>query len=216
MLIDVTNSVTEWIFPRKCFVCNVDVEHGNLCVHCQSFCHACPQALIYTNNVNAIFYYELTIKKIIRGAKFNKNSCLLHLLFRLVHEEIIRSRLIEALKEFAPNAVTFVPSHWLNRIARGVELPFIFARLLADQLGVPLITLLSRRHFLRRQTLLQRKSERKALIVGSFVLKRSTKTFERLVLVDDLVTTGATFDESKKMLKEICNNIRCIAIAKTP
>lgn len=217
MLIDCTNPVTDWIFPRRCLVCHLDIAQQNICVTCLSLCHIYPIiSLLNTKNYAAIYYFELVIKQLIKNAKFYKNILHAHLLITLIKKQLLSSDLINQIQLFAPSVITYVPTHWLNRLNRTIDLPQFFAQLLSDQLYIPVRPLLSRTQFHSRQVLRTTRNERIVGIKGSFKLNNKLVSYERILLVDDIVTTGATFDESKKMLREICNNILCLAIAKTP
>ncbi len=90
-----------------------------------------------------------------------------------------------------------------------------FAEIFASKLKIPMVSLLKKNKFLNRQALQKSKKDRKLAIKGTFSLKKNSVSFSRILLIDDIVTTGATFNEIKKVLgpnKEIL----CVAIAKTP
>jgi competence protein ComFC len=216
-MLSLIKPVMDWIFPLRCLVCHNDLGEGDICLSCISLCNRYPLSQLFkSKNDSAIFYFELVIRSLINEAKFNRSPVHMSLLFRLIKKEIIATKLIEKLKAFSPQAITAVPSHWAIRISRGVDLPFLFAATLARELGVPVISTLKKRKLSDRQSLRATRNERRAAIRGSLVLKQRLKSYERLLLVDDIVTTGATFDESIKVLRQIGGDVRCIAIAKTP
>jgi predicted amidophosphoribosyltransferase len=216
MLIDVTNPITDWIFPKKCLVCYRDVTVEHICASCQTLCLKYPNNKPFIHSDwNAIFYYEFAIKKLVINAKFNRNLTQANLLIRLVDNSLESSNLIHEINEFSPSIITYVPTHWLNRVMRGIDLPELFAQWLSKKLKVPCEKLLVRKGFYSRQVFRLTKTERKMGIKGS-LLAKTKASYARILLVDDIVTTGATFDESRKILKEPGRDIRCIAIARTP
>lgn len=217
MLIDLTNPVINWIFPRRCLACEIDLADGDICLPCLTLCNRCPNPLfLEEKNVAAMFYFELVIKDLIKGAKFYKKSTHAHLLLRMIREVLFATKLIDKIRAFSPSVITSVPSHWGNRIMRGLDLPLLFAALLAKELKVCVVPMLKKRAFNDRQALRAKRSERRMAISGSFILRKNIARYQRILLVDDIVTTGATFDESKKVLQQVYDDIRCIAIAKTP
>jgi predicted amidophosphoribosyltransferase len=216
-MIDLNNSVVDWLFPRRCFVCETDIGDGELCISCLSLCNACPNAgFLGESKIASLFYFEFTIKKLLKTAKYTKDNGAIYLLFKLIKQRLTESDLIGDLQTFSPAAITYVPSHWLNRIFRGVELPSLFAELIARELKLPLLNLLHRRQFLGRQALRTGKKERHQFIKGAFDLRHKNLSFDRLLLVDDIVTTRATANEATKILRTMCNEVCTITIAKTP
>jgi predicted amidophosphoribosyltransferase len=217
MLIDVTNTFIDWIFPKRCFACGQESLKNNICLVCLDLCHRnLNQTFFINKNCAYLFYFELTIKTLIKNVKYQRDLLSAHLLLALIQEELCSSPLIDEIIQFAPQAITFVPTHPFNRIHRAIDLPFLIARLFSHKLHVPVVSLLTRTGFKDRQALRKHKSDRLREIRGAFAFDGTSARYDRVLLVDDVVTTGATFDESSKILKERCKEIRSIAIAKTP
>ncbi len=216
-MIDLNNSLADWLLPRRCYVCEIDMGHSELCISCLSLCNACPNAgFLGTTKVASLFYFEFTIKKLLKAAKYTHDNGAIYLLFKLIKQRLTESDLIGDLQTFSPAAIIYVPSHWLNRIFRGVDLPSLLAELIAKELKLPVINLLHRRQFLNRQALRTSKKDRHLFIKGAFDLRHKNLSFDRLLLVDDIVTTGATSNEAKKILRSVCNDVCTITIAQTP
>jgi|SRR5579871_991697 len=217
MLINITNPITDWIFPRRCFVCKLDILHGSICDSCLSMCNPCPNvAAAGAQAKHALFFYELAMKQMLREGKYNRKPHMVYLLFELIEKELSKSGLLNELRDFAPEVVTFIPTHIVNRIVRGADLPWLFASVVAKRLSVAVKPMLLRKRYFSRQVLHQRKGDRRKLIFGSYVLKSSMIQYERVLLVDDVVTTGATLDAATSVLRECCKNILTVAIARTP
>lgn len=106
------------------------------------------------------------------------------------------------LTSFQPDMVVAVPMYWTRRLARGTNSAEIIAGHIAPQLGVPLASgmLVRCRNTLPQADLSP--SQRFRNVSNAFRLKagydlRDTK----VVLVDDILTTGATCSEIAKVLK---------------
>jgi ComF family protein len=106
------------------------------------------------------------------------------------------------LAPWNPHAVLAVPMHWTRRVRRGVNSPQLLARTLAATLGVPVAdhVLVRRRRTAPQASLSPR--ERAQNVRGAFQTRRHRDlNGARLVLVDDVMTTGATVKEAARSLR---------------
>lgn len=94
--------------------------------------------------------------------------------------------------------LTWVPARPRDRAARGFDHAEVLARGVAARVGVPAVALLDRRGVQRDQAGLDR-AARLANLDGAFYARGSVP--QRLILVDDLVTTGATATACAAALK---------------
>lgn len=217
MLLDIKNPIVDWFFPRRCIVCAVDLLEENLCKSCASLVTRHPFGIGFNDdNIMSLFYFEFTVNKLIKDAKFYNNSLSLYLLSEIIKKELISSEIINDIKKFNPDAISYIPSHFVYRLRRGIELPFWFAFFLGKSFNIPVVPLLTRTGFYHRQALAKNKVERRVHIQNAFKVKISNLKIKRLLLVDDILTTGATLDEAMKTLRGQAKSIKCIVIAKTP
>lgn len=96
------------------------------------------------------------------------------------------------------DVVTFVPLHRWRRFRRGFNQAEVIARALARRLGLPCEALLERHRFGRRQVGLGRR-QRLTALRDCYRLRRRARG-RRILLVDDVVTTGATMEACARML----------------
>ncbi len=125
------------------------------------------------------------------------------------HERALAIALAEILGEaFAarfsqqpPDVVIPVPMHWTRRIWRGTNSPETIATRLASRLNIPLATeILVRSKRTAPQAPLS-PPKRRANVRGAFrVRPHSDLPGARILLVDDIMTTGATLNEAAKVL----------------
>jgi competence protein ComFC len=115
--------------------------------------------------------------------------------------------LIRVFKERAElqknQCVIPVPLHFLKRHGRGFNQAELLGRGLAEGVGVPLLSgVLVRRRWTWAQARLGR-DQRKTNVAGAFVVRNPEFIREkRLLLVDDVCTTGATLESCANALKE--------------
>ncbi len=110
-----------------------------------------------------------------------------------------------------------VPLHWRRQMARGYNQAERIARPLAKRLGRPLITALRRTRATPPQALLER-PHRRANLRGAFRGRRSSAIRgRRVLLVDDVATTGATLHHASAALRRAgAASVMALAVARTP
>ena len=109
----------------------------------------------------------------------------------------------DQLAALQPDLAAPIPRYWWRRVRQGTNSPEILAQRLAKRLGVPAEPrlLACRRNVRLQQSLKPR--DRFRNVRGAF---RVNKGYDlenaRMLLVDDVLTTGATCNEAAKMLKQ--------------
>lgn len=100
----------------------------------------------------------------------------------------------------AVDVVVPVPLHWLRQLRRGYNQADLLARLVARQLGLPCESWLRRCRRSAQQAHLGREA-RQANIRGVFASACGARANgRRVLLVDDVLTTGATLGEAARVL----------------
>ncbi len=116
------------------------------------------------------------------------------------------------------DAVVPVPLHWRRRLWRGYNQTAFFAAGLADCLALPVVDALRRTHKGRSQT---KTKSRKTNIRGAFQLTEGAGNLlkgRHLLLVDDVLTTGATCLECADALltiPDVCLSFASIAMRRS-
>lgn len=107
----------------------------------------------------------------------------------------------ETLTAWRPDVALPIPMHWTRRWARGVNCPEVLSGLLAKRLGASHAPAAARRH---RRTLPQgglTRTARRRNVRGAFSLGRGIDwRGARVLLVDDVLTTGSTCGELARIL----------------
>jgi predicted amidophosphoribosyltransferase len=97
-----------------------------------------------------------------------------------------------------PDAVVAVPANPWRRLRRGHDPALALARAVADALGLPVWRSLERRRHGRPQSAAP---DRRSNVRGAFVA-RGTLAGANLLLVDDVITSGATALEAALALRQ--------------
>jgi competence protein ComFC len=204
------SSVLGIFFPKRCPLCDIDIFEDVLCKFCAAQC----QQVAFNKDHQALFVYDSSMRDLILKAKYGHSLIHYQALSQLIDQALEKK--LDAIKDLAPDSLTYVPTHWAKRALRGLDLTSMFANKVAYKLKIPLLHALKRTKLGHTQSNLKRRVERLESVEALFKLKPHIKQVSHLIIVDDITTTGATFKEAKKMLHGMSKKITCLAIAKTP
>jgi ComF family protein len=214
-------------FPRLCAACNHPCVKGEPII-----CSACLLQLPYTDHhldPQNPLYQRLSAIMPVHAAqallKFSKDSRVQRLLYALKYGhqpevgnflgELYGARLSETKQVIATELIVPVPLHPSRRRKRGYNQSALFAAGLASALSIPytekLITRTVKTITQTRKNRLQRWEN----VQNVFRVNVSHEIAGRnLLLVDDVVTTGATLEACVRALTEAgCGEIRIVCIA---
>jgi ComF family protein len=116
--------------------------------------------------------------------------------------ELLLRRRRADLDDFRPDVLAPVPMHWWRRLGRGFNSPDVLAHVLARALRVPCAQgLLIRGRNTVPQMRLKPRMRFRNLRGALRVRAGEAVAGRRVLLVDDILTTGATCSEAAKVLK---------------
>lgn len=140
--------------------------------------------------------YRSPVGKYLRSLKFHGREDLARPLACGLADALRRSPWFERVE-----ALTAVPSHWTRRIARPVRASDLIARELAEAVDRPLLPILRRVRGGPHQIGLSY-TQRMRNVHGAFALRPGVELENaRLLIVDDVMTTGATMEECARVLR---------------
>lgn len=181
-----------------CPLCAEPNEHGHICGQCLKEPPDFQRVLIP-------YRYEFPINHLLKGWKFRHQR---------QHDWLIHT-LAKHLQEHRFDAITPIPSHWRRRLWRGRDHSLEIAKVLAEQLELPIIQALARSSATPSQRGLD-KVQRQRNLRSAFTLNSSMKGLN-ILLVDDVMTTGSTVNMASKALqKGQPKSITVACIARTP
>jgi len=231
----ISQAVLNFALPPKCLSCrNVVDVHGHICPDCWDTitiielhkCHICGLPFEFDQGKNAICQYCRKDKP-----KFNKAHAFctydgaarrmavslkfadaMHLAPHMAKMMLIMgSKLVSKADIIAP-----VPLHYRRQVMRKYNQASLLAANIAKLTGKPYAPfLLKRTRHTAQQTKLHKK-DRKSNVEGAFKVSDKTDIFGKtILLVDDVMTTGATLSVCAKALKERgAKKVYCLVFAR--
>lgn len=159
----------------------------------QDLCTVCRESLVNFDTAYSFGSYEGPLRKLIHLFKYAKVESLAEPLSRFV----IRALPLD--QNF--DSVLAMPMHWRKQWERGFNQAELLARPVAKRYGLKLSHNLRRERYTRAQAGLS-ELERQENLKGSFCVKRPEQVQgKRLLLIDDVFTTGATLRAAAAALK---------------
>ncbi len=208
------SKILHWLLPQQCLWCQLPVQQ-----HAQQLCSDCTSALprLSLNQTNLLLLPD--VARGLTTRKFDRLFSLswyqqpwTHFITQWKFQQdlacgvLLKQQLLQAcwhyqqLSTLEAQAVCFVPISTQRRRERGFNQAEELAATVAASFGLPLLTLFTHNGQLSHQVGLNRQ-QRRANLRRQFRLLASTQLPSRLLLVDDVITTGATVNQLCTLLK---------------
>jgi ComF family protein len=196
----ILNAVGELLFPRKCVLCGklLEKEETDLCRHCRV---EAPECAVYSTKFSfldswtAVWYYEDPVRGSVLRYKFSSAR---H--YADCYGRMLAMRLLERFPE-GFDCLTWVPISRLRKFRRGYDQVELLARAVGRELGMEPVRLLQKIRNNPPQSGISGQAERRANVLGVYRLKASADVEnKRILLLDDVITTGATAGECARVL----------------
>ncbi len=194
------------IYPPVCGICD-KINKKNLCKKCElkikkyeiNKIEDCRKdKLKYFDYHIKIFRYENIIRDKIIDYKFNEKAYL----YKTFEKMILKTKKTYSfLKKY--DIILYVPMFKKHKLIRGYNQSELIARKISDTLGITLEkNNLAKVINTKKQSTLT-KSEREKNVKNAFKLKNPEKIKDKkIILFDDIYTTGSTVNECSKVLKK--------------
>lgn len=202
---NIIESILDIIYPpsNRCITCGAEDFIG-ICPYCKSKIKRVKNQ----DDILSYGYYGGVLKELILSFKYDKNftagNVISELLLNLIYENKI---------EF--EVIYYVPMSKSSIKKRGFNQCEIIAKNLSKSLNIPVSYSLIKVKDTREQKRLS-KEERYKNIKDAFKVKENNIKGKRVLLIDDVVTTGATLLECKKTLENYdIEEITILTIAKS-
>lgn len=191
-----------FVTAPKCTKCGKPVPEGDdLCYDCSVTAHAFTEGM-------GIFLYNEVMRKSMHYFKYMSRKE-----YGAFYAAAVWRFGRNTLKRWNPQVIVPIPIHKSRRRERGYNQAEVVAELLAGYMGIPV-----EKNILKRvnKTIAQKEltvEERRGNLKNAFVVNNASVPWERVLLLDDIYTTGSTMDAAASALKKYgIREIYCLSV----
>lgn len=218
------------IYPNLCYVCNADtpIKGRHICIRCLS---GFPYTDHFTTHENLVTQKLYGREHIENGAaliNYYKGSHYADMIHRLKYEgcrkigpmlgEMTGRKLLETDWIDEIDCIVPVPIHKIRRMKRGYNQSTEFAKGIQSITKLPIVENLLLKKVHTTSQVEKDRTHRLENVINSFALHAPNRYKNKhLLVVDDVITTGATVEACTRKLSTIsgvCISVLAIAVAR--
>lgn len=204
------------LFPPKCVLCRklLSKEETDLCRSCRESQLSYPDRKIklsFLAQWTGVWYYKENVRQSILRYKFSG-----HRSYAAAYGRILAMKLMKEGWEDA-DVLSYIPISRQRKRQRGYDQAQLLAEAVAKELGMECIPTLRKIRHTRPQSTMGDASHRRANVLGAYeVIDPALVKDKQILILDDILTTGATASECARTLltagaKEV--NLAALAVA---
>ena len=189
-----------FLYPAKCVLCKrlLSAHQTDLCHDCRQKVPAFTRAkrnIPFIAHWTALWYYKDDAAKSIRRFKFcNRRS------YADAYARMLAAKLPEGYADSC-DILTWVPVSSLRKLKRGYDQSALLAKALGQEVGMDAKPVLRKIRHTPPQSGMGSPARRRANVLGAYRVRVPADIIgKRILLLDDVVTTGATASECARTL----------------
>lgn len=189
-----------WLFPEKCILCGKILERDelDLCRKCRIDTPECPISKIkypFIDQWTGLWYYENDVRYSLIRYKFHNRRNYAAGYARLLAMKLMKEDRVDF------DVLTWIPISPKRLRQRGFDQVELLAQKLAEELQVEAIPALRKIRENRKQSGIVGQAQRRANVLGAYEAVQPERfAGKRVLLLDDIITTGATASECARVL----------------
>lgn len=207
-------TLLDCIYKQKCVVCGCSKTNEILCKKCLKSVHklsAYAQKIIDNVQIFSALKYEDTTKNLIRNFKFNRRKSAAIPCAKLLFEYYLK---IKDSIDTSNLILCPIPSHKVRVFSRGYCHTELICREFSNLSNIKCNFKLIKKVKNTTAQYKVRMNQKAKNVLGAYKINKKYYRGETVVIIDDLVTTGATLAEVIKELKKSgINDIICLTLA---
>ena len=192
--------LSDWLFPEKCVLCGCVLEKDqlDLCHKCRTEAPECGISSVkypFIDSWTALWLYQDLVRRSILRYKFYGRRNYAAAYARMLGVKLMKEERLEV------DLITWVPISEKRRKKRGFDQGQLLAERLGRELDIPVRPLLKKIRNNPPQSGIVGQAHRKANVLGVYMATDvAALTGKRILLLDDILTTGATAGECGRIL----------------
>lgn len=221
--------IVNLFYPKTCLHCgnHLTIHEDFLCMHCDLLMPYTEYTDWKNNPLEKTFLGRIPVEEATALLFFRKQGITQHLIHLLKYKgvetigkyigDILGKRLVESQRFKTLDGIIFVPLHPKKQQQRGYNQLSLFAESLAGHLNIPLINdVLIKVKISETQTHKNRSNRFEKLNEKFQIINPERIHGKHLLLVDDVITTGATLEACANELLKAGNIKISIATIAVP
>ena len=194
------NGILDLLYPRKCVLCTALLSRSetDLCRRCRMSTERISHPIVrgkFFSCCYSVYYYKKDVASAVKRMKFSGKDC-----YGQAFGRLLALRLLE--EKVTADLITWVPVSRRRRRQRGYDQGEEIARAVGKELGIPTARLLRKTRHTLAQARLEDRAQRRANVANAFAPVDPEKIQgKKLILIDDVITSGATLSECSKVLR---------------
>ncbi len=210
----ILHRIAALLFPPKCILCQKILEKNetDLCRTCRteiSDFEKSKRSIPFLESWTALWYYNGSVRKSLLRFKFHNRRSYASAYGRLLAMKLLR----EYPDGF--EILTWTPISRLRRLRRGYDQVELLAQAVASELGMEAVPTLTKFRNNPPQSGVHGYAQRKANVLGVYrPVEPEQFRGKRVLLLDDIITSGATASEAARVLLTAgAKEVTCAAVA---
>ncbi len=202
------------LFPPRCVLCRsfLAKEETDLCHHCRIHAPETGKSNLrfsFLAGWTAVWYYKDAVRGSLLRYKFSGRRCYAPAYGRMLAMKLQK----EQLTDF--DILTWVPIAPLRRLFRGYDQSELLAEAVAKELGSASVITLRKIRNTPPLSGIRDAYRRRAYVLGAYqTVDPEALRGKRILILDDIITTGATASEcARTLLTAGAREVSCAAIA---
>ena len=194
------HGLLELLFPRKCLLCDRVLERDwlDLCPQCRVKQPLCPISKIkypFIDSWLSLWYYEEDVRQSLLRFKFQGKRC-----YAAGYGRLLAMKLQEE-QPARYDLITWVPVSRYRRFSRGYDQVELLAKAVSTETDIPWVACLRKIRNNPPQSGIVGQAKRRANVLGIYEAANPEMfSGKQILLIDDIITTGATAGECARVL----------------
>ena len=208
------NRIVNFLFPPKCVLCRkvLETQENDLCRCCREDAPEYlpgKRKLQFLDSFAAVWYYEKQVRASLLRYKFSGQRS-----YASAYGRLLAMRICQEHPE-GFDVLTWIPISRLRKLRRGYDQVELLAAAVGRELGLEPVPALRKVRNNRQQSRIRDAAKRRANVLGVYrVTDPERIRNRRVLLLDDILTTGATASEAGRVLLTAgAKEVHCAAVA---